>query len=224
MMKYFMKKYPKSKDPNDDVGNTKGDSSAKTYANPKSANEQNDSDKSVQADKVDMVDPIFVDVSTSEGSGNNVSKVDVIATLDNDIVIIGNNNDEISKYTSFLSSKFMIKDLGILKYFLGVEVLETKNGIFFEPEEVLFGFTGRIWNVSIQVMHAPTKGSLNYAFKVLRYLKGVVKIAANPVFHEKIKHFELDLYFLREKIQEGYVKTEKVKSAENIAAVFTKGL
>nr|GEV49700.1 ribonuclease H-like domain-containing protein [Tanacetum cinerariifolium] len=51
-----------------------------------------------------------------------------------------------------------------------------------------------------------------------------IRIAANPVFHEKTKHFELDLYFLREKIHEGFVKTEKVKSADNIADVFTKGL
>ncbi|GKB22091.1 hypothetical protein Tco_0856014 [Tanacetum coccineum] len=52
----------------------------------------------------------------------------------------------------------------------------------------------------------------------------VIQIAANPVFHVKTKHFELDLYFLREKIQEGFIKTEKVKSTEDIADVFTKGL
>nr|GEY00500.1 hypothetical protein [Tanacetum cinerariifolium]GEY00818.1 hypothetical protein [Tanacetum cinerariifolium]GEY05679.1 hypothetical protein [Tanacetum cinerariifolium] len=51
-----------------------------------------------------------------------------------------------------------------------------------------------------------------------------IHIAANLVFHEKTKHFELDLYFLREKIQEGFIKTEKVKSAENTTDVFTKGL
>ncbi|GJR19468.1 ribonuclease H-like domain-containing protein [Tanacetum coccineum] len=77
----FYEKMPKSKDPNDDVGNLKGDSSAKSSANPKSASKQVGSDKFVQADKVDRVEPIFVDVSTSEGSGNNGSKFDTIATL-----------------------------------------------------------------------------------------------------------------------------------------------
>lgn len=46
-----------------------------------------------------------------------------------DIVITGNNVDEIEKFKGFLKSKFMIKDLGPLKYFLGIEVLDNKDGI-----------------------------------------------------------------------------------------------
>ncbi|GJX20467.1 retrotransposon protein, putative, ty1-copia subclass [Tanacetum coccineum] len=52
-----------------------------------------------------------------------------------------------------------------------------------------------------QVMHAPTKKSLKSAFKVLRH----------------------DLQMKREKIQDGIVKTAKVKSVDNIVDVFTKG-
>ncbi|GKF18879.1 ribonuclease H-like domain-containing protein, partial [Tanacetum coccineum] len=39
----------------------------------------------------------------------------------NDIVIIGNNDKEIDEFKKFLSSKFLIKDLGKLKYFFGIE-------------------------------------------------------------------------------------------------------
>ncbi|GKB95546.1 ribonuclease H-like domain-containing protein, partial [Tanacetum coccineum] len=46
-----------------------------------------------------------------------------------DIVVTGNNNSEIDKFKHFLSTKFMIKDLGQLKYFLGIEVLENMNGL-----------------------------------------------------------------------------------------------
>ena len=46
-----------------------------------------------------------------------------------DIVITGNNVDEIEKFKSFLNSKFMIKDLGPLKYFLGIEVLDNDIGL-----------------------------------------------------------------------------------------------
>ncbi|GJZ96042.1 hypothetical protein Tco_0668376 [Tanacetum coccineum] len=34
-----------------------------------------------------------------------------------------------------------------------------------------------------------------------------MQIATNRVFHERTKHFEIDLYFLREKISEGVFKT-----------------
>jgi hypothetical protein len=51
-----------------------------------------------------------------------------------------------------------------------------------------------------------------------------ISIAANPVFHNKTKHFELDLYFLREKISSGVIKTVGVKTDNQLADIFTKGL
>ncbi|GJY32400.1 ribonuclease H-like domain-containing protein [Tanacetum coccineum] len=38
-----------------------------------------------------------------------------------DIIVTGNNVSEIEKFKVYLKSKFMIKDLGKLKYFLGIE-------------------------------------------------------------------------------------------------------
>ncbi|XP_028751831.1 uncharacterized protein LOC114711582 [Neltuma alba] len=46
-----------------------------------------------------------------------------------DIVIIGSNMSRISSLKSFLNSHFQTKDLGPLKYFLGIEVLRSKKGI-----------------------------------------------------------------------------------------------
>nr|GEW72033.1 ribonuclease H-like domain-containing protein [Tanacetum cinerariifolium] len=43
------------------------------------------------------------------------------------IVITGNNSSKIKKLKAFLNTKFMIKDLGRLKYFLGNEVIDTEN-------------------------------------------------------------------------------------------------
>ncbi|GJT63230.1 ribonuclease H-like domain-containing protein [Tanacetum coccineum] len=46
-----------------------------------------------------------------------------------DIIITGNSLAKIEKVKQFLKTKFMIKHLGKLKYFLGIEVLDTPKGI-----------------------------------------------------------------------------------------------
>nr|GEV16776.1 ribonuclease H-like domain-containing protein [Tanacetum cinerariifolium] len=47
----------------------------------------------------------------------------------NDIVITGSDVDGINEFTLFLSNKFLIKDLGSLKYLLGIEVIENELGL-----------------------------------------------------------------------------------------------
>ncbi|GJZ69644.1 ribonuclease H-like domain-containing protein [Tanacetum coccineum] len=46
-----------------------------------------------------------------------------------DIIITGNSLVHIENFKTFLKSKFQIKDLGKLKYFLGIEVVETDKGL-----------------------------------------------------------------------------------------------
>ena len=47
-----------------------------------------------------------------------------------DILITGNDSVSISIIKKFLHSQFRLKDLGDLKYFLGIEVSSSKNEIF----------------------------------------------------------------------------------------------
>ncbi|GJX24745.1 ribonuclease H-like domain-containing protein [Tanacetum coccineum] len=297
-----------------------------------------------------------------------------------DIIITGNRVSEIEKFKVFLKSKFMIKDLGKLKYFLGIEVVDTDKGICLNQRKYvldllsdygmlackptktplmsklvisneasdkdpllenitdyqeimgkLIYLTNTRRDISYvvhclsQFMHSPLTSHLKIAFKILRYLKScpglgvhitqlsgmfltaysdvdwakcvvirkfvtgycvflnnslvfwkskkqntlskssteaeyrtlvsvtseviwilnflkdlqienllpvslhcdsnsAIKIAANPVFHERTKHLEIDLHFVREKVLKGVVKTVKVESANQIADILTKGL
>ncbi|XP_076914870.1 uncharacterized protein LOC143574026 [Bidens hawaiensis] len=53
----------------------------------------------------------------------------VLLVYVDDIVLTGNSESEIVKIKEFLKTKFMIKDLGELKYFLGIEVIKSDVGI-----------------------------------------------------------------------------------------------
>ncbi|XP_043808465.1 uncharacterized mitochondrial protein AtMg00810-like [Manihot esculenta] len=52
----------------------------------------------------------------------------LVVYIDN-IVITGNDHDGISQFKQHLFSHFQTKDLGKLKYFLGIEVAQSKTGI-----------------------------------------------------------------------------------------------
>ncbi|KAJ0772240.1 putative RNA-directed DNA polymerase [Helianthus annuus] len=304
----------------------------------------------------------------------------VLLVYVDDIVVTGNNIDEVDKIKVVLNSNFQIKDLGKLKYFLGIEVLYNKSGVCLNQRkyclELLseFGYLackpiktpieqsylitakisknqsflknvtgfqkliGKLIYLSLtrpdisyavqflsQFMHSPTEMHLEIALRLLRYLKSgpgcgllfkksdkldlvgyvdsdwakclstrksvtgycvylggslvswkskkqstvsrstgeaeyramcsatceimwllnllrevgvncelpvklycdskaAISIAANLVFHEKTKHFEVDLHFLREKVGSGIIETVKVDSESQPADGFTKGL
>ena len=54
--------------------------------------------------------------------------------------------------------------------------------------------------------------------------KGARDLAKNNIFHKLSKHIEIRYHYIREKIQDGFVVLNEVKSADNIADIFTKAL
>ena len=50
---------------------------------------------------------------------------------------------------------------------------------------------------------------LNHTQPVFLYCDGKIAlyIVANPVYHERMKHIEIDYHFIREKIEDGIIKT-----------------
>ncbi|CAL2264786.1 unnamed protein product [Prunus armeniaca] len=57
-------------------------------------------------------------------------KVTALIIYVDDMIITGNNKQEISQLQDYLATEFEMKDLGGLKYFLGIEVARSQQGIF----------------------------------------------------------------------------------------------
>ena len=60
----------------------------------------------------------------------NQGKTTTLIVYVDDMVLTGNDLEEMKLLQEYLSKEFEIKDLGSLKYFLGIEVSRSKNGIF----------------------------------------------------------------------------------------------
>lgn len=53
----------------------------------------------------------------------------VLIVYVDDIILTGDHVEEIQRFKSFLDKELEIKDLGILKYFLEIEISRCKKGI-----------------------------------------------------------------------------------------------
>ena len=69
-------------------------------------------------------------------------------------------------------------------------------------------------------LHCPThKTTMVYCDNV-----GAIYLSGNPVQHQRTKHIEMDIHFVREKVARGQIRVLYVPSRYQVADIFTKGL
>ncbi|RVW25498.1 Retrovirus-related Pol polyprotein from transposon RE1 [Vitis vinifera] len=222
--------------------------------------------------------------------------------------IVGNDPEERKALQNYLSREFEMKDLGPLKYFLGIEVSRSSEGIFLSQKISTDKgryqrLVGRLMylahtrpdlayalSVVSQYMHNPGEQHMNAVMRILRrstsgyftfvggilvtwkskkqnvvahssaeaefrgmtlglcealwlrlllqdlgYLskqpirlfcdnKAACDIAHNPVQHDRIKHVEVDRFFIKEKLDDKIVELPNILSEDQLADILTKAV
>ena len=72
-----------------------------------------------------------------------------------DIVINGSDSKGISSLKSFLQSKFHTKDLGMLRCFLGIEVMQSKHEIFLSQKKYVFALLFKTRKLRVKSCSSP---------------------------------------------------------------------
>ncbi|GKA97514.1 retrovirus-related pol polyprotein from transposon TNT 1-94 [Tanacetum coccineum] len=166
-------------------------------------------------------------------------QLNVLVYVD-DLIISGNDSKAITQFKTYLSDRFHMKDLGTLKYFLGVEVARAQDGIFlcqrkyaldiickagllsakaairvvrFLKESSGQGDSPVSWKTKKQ--HTVSRSSIEAEYR---------SMALTTVFHERTKHIEVDCHYIRDEIVCGNLDARHVPMKEQVVDFFTKAL
>ena len=63
-------------------------------------------------------------------------KITALIIYIDDVVVTGDDHEEISSLKQYLAHEFEMKQLGDVKYFLGIEAARSKHGIFLIPTKI----------------------------------------------------------------------------------------
>ena len=99
---------------------------------------------------------------------NSQAGIILLVVYVDDIIVTGNDMAGISSLKSFLHGQFHTKDLGMLKYFLGVEVMRSKRGIFLSQRKYVLDLLSGIGKLAAkscqslmaQSLHLTREGEL----------------------------------------------------------------
>ena len=78
-----------------------------------------------------------------------------------DIIITRDDKASISSLKSFLQGQFHKKDLGMLKYFLCVEVMRSKRGIFLSQRKYVMNLLSKTGKLAAKSCQSPMAQSLH---------------------------------------------------------------
>eukprot|EP00253_Pinus_taeda_P009702 PITA_09702 len=196
-----------------------------------------------------------------------------------DLILTGSDPNLINHVKSSLKKKFEMTDLGHLHYFLGLQILQSKEGIFLsqsnaEASPLLVGFTDCDWAgdpddqkstacyvftlgsgpitwackkqgaISLSSAEVEYRGAVE-ASKEALWLRqilsefgfqqqhpktlwcdnqSVIQLCKDPVQHQRSKHIELHMHFIRKLIHDHVLEVQYCSTDDQVADILTKAL
>ncbi|XP_075633672.1 uncharacterized protein LOC142606162 [Castanea sativa] len=158
------------------------------------------------------------------------------------------NKQAVDELKVLLDQQFKLKDLGDLKFFLGLEVARIANSINLCQRKYtleLLSDAGMLGCKPAKIPMDPNLKLSKYEGKELQdpssYRSDIqirhpqvallfcdsqatLHIGANLVFHERTKHIEVDCHLVRDKVLEDYIRMLHVRTNSQIADLLTKAL
>ncbi|RVW90647.1 Retrovirus-related Pol polyprotein from transposon RE1 [Vitis vinifera] len=145
---------------------------------------------------------------------SHAGKMAILIVYDDDIILSGNDMEELQNLKKYLSEEFEVKDLGNLKYFLGMEVARSRKGIVVSQRKYILNLlkeTGMLGCKPIdtpmdsqkkldigfavsavsQFMHSPTEEHMEAVYRILRYLK---MTPGKGLFFRKTENRDTEVY------------------------------
>jgi hypothetical protein len=82
-------------------------------------------------------------------------KLTTLIVYVDDMVVTGNNEEGIRRLRDYLAEEFEMKDLGALRYFLGIEVAQSRHGIFLSQRKYVLDLLTEIGMLACQPIDIP---------------------------------------------------------------------
>ncbi|RVX06283.1 Retrovirus-related Pol polyprotein from transposon TNT 1-94 [Vitis vinifera] len=145
---------------------------------------------------------------------SHAGKMAILIVYVDDIILSGNDMEELQNLKKYLSEEFEVKDLGNLKYFLGMEVARSRKGIIVSQRKYILDLpkeTGMLGCKPIdtlmdsqkkldisfavsavsQFMHSPTEEHMEAVYRILIYLK---MTPGKGLFFRKTENRDTEVY------------------------------
>ncbi|RVW39413.1 Retrovirus-related Pol polyprotein from transposon RE1 [Vitis vinifera] len=125
-----------------------------------------------------------------------------------DIIITGTNTNIIQRYIDLLAQRFSIKDLGVLSYFLGIEVLTTPSSVLLTQRRYISDLLARTKMFGAKPIATPLVPNENLTLHLELDITlptspviycdnvGATYLCSNSVFHSRMKHINLSTLLL----------------------------